>query len=56
MFAANWGGLDLSRALGVLCVVSIPLIVSIADALGARVEIAVSSPGSPGAGRKRAAA
>ncbi len=30
VFAANWGGLNLSRALGVLCVVSIPLIVSIA--------------------------
>lgn len=30
VFAANWGSLDLSRALGVLCVVLIPLILSIA--------------------------
>ena len=34
----------------------LPLIVSIADELGARVEIAVRSPGSAGAGRKRTAA
>ena len=34
----------------------LPLIVSIADELGARVEIAVRSPGSARAGRKRAAA
>jgi len=34
----------------------LPLIVSIADELGARVEIAVCSPGSAGAGPKRTAA
>jgi ribosome-binding protein aMBF1 (putative translation factor) len=34
----------------------LPLIVSIADELGARVEIAIRTPGSPKAGRKRAAA
>jgi hypothetical protein len=34
----------------------LPLIVSIADELGARVEIAIRPPGSPRAGRKHAAA